>query len=334
MSPSSRSVALWLFSCAGLVFLMTIVGAITRLTGSGLSIVVWQPLIGTLPPMSESAWNAMFALYKQSPEFIKKNSWMELTDFKAIFFWEWFHRLLGRIIGLAYALPLIWLWVCGRIPQGKAPMLLLILALGGAQGVMGWYMVSSGLVDHPEVSHFRLAAHLGLAVILYALMIWIGLEMWTNEGPPRRLPENLRVHGWIGLYAVGLTMIWGAFTAGLDAGLVYNSFPLMGSGLIPPEIGAMNPGWINFFHNPVAVQFVHRWMGVTTTLILLAYGLRAWKAGVFDSGVCTLSLMAIFQATLGILTLLLGVPVWLAATHQGGALLLLALLLLCLRRTG
>lgn len=329
MSASAdRSIALWLFSCAGLVFAMTIVGAITRLTGSGLSIVVWQPLIGALPPMSESAWTAMFDLYKQSPEFIHRNSWMDLSDFKAIFFWEWGHRLLGRLIGLAYALPLVWFTVRRQIPSGKAPVLWLILALGGVQGGMGWYMVSSGLVDRPDVSHFRLAAHLGLAVLLYGLMVWAGRDIQTGRAPVRDLPAALRLHGWIGLYAVILTMIWGAFTAGLDAGLVYNSFPRMGDGIIPPEIGAMKPGWVNIFHNPVAVQFTHRWMGVVTALILVGYSLHAWRAGAADARSCALGAMAVFQAGLGISTLLLGVPVWLAALHQGGALVLLTLLLL------
>jgi cytochrome c oxidase assembly protein subunit 15 len=329
-TPSSRPVALWLFVCAGLILVMTLVGAVTRLTGSGLSIVVWQPLTGALPPLSAQAWDDMFALYKQSPEFLKKNSWMELADFKAIFFWEWFHRLLGRLIGLAYALPLAWFWVRGRIPAGYKPVLLGILALGWAQGAMGWYMVSSGLVDHPEVSHFRLAAHLGLAVALYALMIWTGRGLW---GPVRPLPgrARLRVHAWGCLYAVLITMIWGAFTAGLDAGLVYNTFPDMGGGLIPPEVAALDPVWTNAFQNPVTVQFAHRWLGVGTFLIVAFYGLRlVRRKETRDAG--ALMGVATLQVGLGIATLVSGVPVLLAAAHQGGALVLLTVLLLHLRR--
>ncbi|HRC27035.1 MAG TPA: COX15/CtaA family protein [Alphaproteobacteria bacterium] len=329
-TPSARPVALWLFICAGLILLMTLVGAVTRLTGSGLSIVVWQPLTGALPPLSAQAWNDMFALYKQSPEFLKKNSWMELADFKAIFFWEWFHRLLGRLIGLAYAVPLLWFWVRGHIPARYKPALLGLLALGGAQGAMGWYMVSSGLVDHPEVSHFRLAAHLGLAVALYALMIWTGRGLW---GPVRPLPDraHLRIHAWVCLYAVLITMIWGAFTAGLDAGLVYNTFPAMGEGLIPPEVAALHPAWTNAFQNPVTVQFAHRWLGIGTFLILAFYGVRLMRRKeTRDAGVLVGA--ASLQVGLGIATLVSGVPVLLATAHQGGALVLLTVLLLHLRR--
>lgn len=329
--PATRPVALWLFSCAGLIFLMTLVGAITRLTGSGLSIVVWQPLIGIVPPLSESAWNEMFDLYKASPEYLKKNSWMDLPDFKAIFFWEWFHRLLGRLIGLAYALPLAWFWIRGRIPPNVKPILILILALGGAQGLMGWYMVSSGLVDRPEVSHFRLAAHLGLAIALYALMIWVARSLW-GAANPQQISSGLRIHAWVALYAILLTMIWGAFTAGLDAGLIYNTFPHMGEGLIPPEAGAMSPVWTNAFQNPVTVQFIHRWMGIGSVLILLGYWLRLVDLKTAQTDSHALAAMAMLQAGLGIATLLLGVPVWVATAHQGGALVLLAILLLHLRR--
>lgn len=328
---SSRPVALWLFACAGLIFLMTLVGAITRLTGSGLSIVVWQPLTGALPPLTEEAWNDMFALYKTSPEYLKKNNWMDLSDFKTIFFWEWFHRLLGRLIGLVFAIPLVWFWIRGHIPSGKKPVLLGLLVLGAAQGAMGWYMVSSGLVDRPDVSHFRLAAHLGLAVVLYAVMLWAGRDLW---GPItlQPSPQGLRIHAWTGLYACVLAMIWGAFTAGLDAGLVYNTFPLMGDHLIPPETGAITPVWTNAFHNPVAVQLFHRWLGIATFAILFGYAIRIHNSPASRRDALLIGGMGTLQATLGIATLLLGVPVWLATAHQAGALILLTFILLHLKR--
>lgn len=335
-APSTRPLALWLFACAGLVFAMTLIGAITRLTGSGLSIAVWAPVSGTLPPLTPAAWEAMFRLYQETPEFRLRNAWMDLEAFKTIFFWEWFHRLFGRLIGLAYAGPLVWFWIKGRIPRGWHGRLLALLGLGFAQGALGWYMVASGLVDRPSVSHLRLAAHLGLATLIAALMLWCGLRLWgqaaASVAESARRPLALHATGTIALTA--LALLWGAFTAGLDAGLVHNTFPLMAGRLVPPEFGFERPLWLDLTHNPVSVQFVHRWLGVLTALTAAGFSIHAWRRGLRDRVFAWPGLAALAQAGLGIATLLSGVPIVLAVAHQGGALILLGTLIAARQRLG
>lgn len=334
LNPSTRPLALWLFACAGLVFVMTLVGAVTRLTESGLSIAVWEPLVGAIPPLTEAAWERMFRIYQETPEFRLKNAWMGIGDFKTIFFWEWFHRLFGRLIGIAYAAPMVWFWVRRRIPPGWHGRLLFLFGLGIAQGAMGWYMVASGLVDRPAVSHLRLAAHLGLATLIAALMLRYGLELWHRgkEDPqPAEIPPAargaLRLHAAIAMACVVLAMLWGAFTAGLDAGLIYNSFPLMGSGVIPAELGFQSPLWLDLTHNPVSVQFVHRWLGVLAALVAIGFLVHAWRRGSRGAVFLLPGLAAVLQLGLGIATLLSGVDLILATAHQGGALALLGTLI-------
>lgn len=302
-----------------MVFAMALIGAITRLTDSGLSIVEWKPLMGTLPPLSEQEWQRVYELYKQSPEFIHKHHWMALDDFKQIFFWEWFHRLWGRLIGLVYVLPLCWFWIKKKIPSGYGKKLLFILFLGAMQGVMGWYMVMSGLVDRPAVSHYRLAAHLSLAFIVFALLWWTALDLrqarHSNDNIRKDLTRHTVTGGWGATALLSLTIIWGAFVAGLDAGLVYNSFPLMNGQFFPPEsFAAAAPlehhGW---------VQFTHRWLAVVTGLFLIAYSFIVRDKALF--------LMVLIQIGLGITTLLSQVMILPAVLHQGGAFILLALLL-------
>ncbi len=303
----------WLFFNAAMVFAMAVIGAITRLTESGLSMVEWKPLIGAIPPLSETEWQRVFGLYKLTPEFIHKNSWMELADFQKIFFWEWLHRLWGRLIGLVYALPLAWFWIKGQIPQGYKGKLLFILALGGAQGVMGWYMVVSGLVDRPDVSHFRLAAHLLLALIIYCALLWIAFD-FTNkkEGPTSFC---LKRHGWIAFALLSITITWGAFTAGLDGGMLYNTWPMMDAYWIPPEV----TGLFAILHDPAAVQFIHRWIAIAAFVALATFG---WRMKNFP-----LMGMAFLQVGLGIGTVLSQVSIHVAATHQAGALILLGLMI-------
>jgi cytochrome c oxidase assembly protein subunit 15 len=325
-----RSLALWLFGCAGLVFLMVIIGAITRLTESGLSITEWRPLIGAIPPLSAQDWQDVFALYQQTPEFQKKNFWMDIDDFKLIFFWEWLHRFMGRIIGLAYGLPLLWFWVKGLIPRGYKLKLFGLLLLGGAQGFMGWFMVQSGLVDIPAVSHYRLAAHLGLAFVIFCLLIWLGLSI---AGSKRAPSPALFWHSVAVLGLVVITILWGAFTAGLDAGLLYNEYPLMGGGIAPPDLLFQQPAWINFFENPSAVQFTHRWLAALSVLGLLSLWLHGWRAGKAFAALHGLGTMAIIQFSLGVATLLSGVNIIIAAAHQAGALIVLLLLVMVLHRT-
>ncbi len=310
--------AVWLFITAFMVFGMAVIGAITRLTESGLSIAEWKPLMGAIPPLNEAEWTRVFNLYKETPEFLHKHHWMELADFKRIFFWEWLHRLWGRLIGLVFALPLTWFWIKGQIPPGYKTKFLGLLLLGGLQGFVGWFMVKSGLIDRPSVSHFRLAAHLTLALILYGFLLWTGFRLLQRP----RIEScfcKLR-HGWVALGFVAVTVIWGAFTAGLDGGMVYNTWPKMNAYWMPPEV----TGLFSVLHDPAAVQFVHRWLAVTTAVFVLWFAARVknpWIAA-----------MVFVQVGLGISTLMSQVDIHLAAAHQAGAMILIALILSQLER--
>ena len=240
------------------------VGGVTRLTHSGLSIVEWQPLLGAIPPLSEADWRSVFAKYQQSPEYLKVNLHMTLAEFKFIFWWEWVHRLLGRLIGVVFFVPFLWFLLRGKLSRATAPQLMPKLlgffVLGGLQGVLGWYMVKSGLVDNPHVSQFRLAAHLGLAFLIFGLMWWTGLGLLAPRvvaarGTPLR---KIQLAG-AALAALLLVMVLsGALVAGTHAGLIYNTFPLMGAGVMPPDLLALQPAWTNFFENQIMIQFDHR----------------------------------------------------------------------------
>lgn len=317
LSAPHKAFINWLFFTAFMVFAMAVIGAITRLTESGLSMVEWKPLIGAIPPLSEAEWHRVFDLYKETPEFQHKNSWMQLEDFKKIFFWEWLHRLWGRVIGLVYALPLLWFWVRGQIPQGYKGKLLFVLLLGAGQGFMGWYMVMSGLVDRPDVSHFRLAAHLSLALVIYAALLWIAFDLKGRDKISCSFGQ-LR-HGWIAFAFIAVTIVWGAFVAGLDGGMVYNTWPKMDAHWIPPEV----TGLFAITHDPAAVQFVHRWIAVLTGLIVFSY---AWRV---KSG--SIAFMMFAQIGLGIATVMTQVSIPLAAAHQAGAMILIALMVYSLQ---
>ena len=323
------AVVTWLYSCCALVFMMVIVGAITRLTDSGLSMVEWRPLLGFLPPMNDSEWNRVYELYQASPEFEKKHFWMNLHDFKQIFFWEWFHRFLGRLIGLVFALPLLWFAITRKIPKGYGLKFLGLLILGGAQGLMGWYMVKSGLYDEPYVSHYRLAAHLSLAFLVFTLLLWCALSIRATYGDGI---NELYAHTWAVLGVLIVTIFWGAYVAGLDAGLIYNdSFPKMGGQWIPPDIAQYSPLWINFFETPSGVQFVHRWLAMLTVLAVLTLVVHARTKGVRHWSNHAIAAMVLIQFCLGLTTLLSNVYVPVAVLHQTGALILLGLLVVNLR---
>lgn len=328
-AKNMKILSVWLACCCALVFAMVMIGAITRLSEAGLSITEWKPLLGAIPPLNQAQWDHVFALYKQSPEFRDAHYWMELADFKKIYFWEWFHRLLGRLIGIVYAAPLVFFWIRGLIPQGYKLKLLGLFILGGMQGVLGWWMVKSGLIDVPSVSHYRLAAHLALALLIYSLMLYASLVF---RGAVRAPSKPLYIHAWIALAFVIVTMTWGAFTAGLDAGLIYNEFPLMGGGFVPPDMWHRAPAWINLLENQAAVQFAHRWLAVSTALVLLSLVGHA-LARKEDSGVFwALGAMAFAQVGLGIATLLSGVYLHIAVAHQAGAVVILSLLVALLYR--
>ena len=328
-----KNLAKWLLICCSLVFVMITVGAITRLTESGLSIVEWKPVIGAIPPLSESAWRTEFEAYKLSPEFMKKNFWMTVDDFKTIYFWEWFHRFLGRLIGLAYALPCLYFWSKKRIPQGyriKLPALVLLVAV---QGAMGWYMVKSGLVDQPAVSHYRLAAHLGLALLLYGLSLWYALDFWRTEKENAPRPNHtLSKFGWGTFALIATTILWGAFTAGLDAGLVYNdTFPKMGENWIPSELANSKSLIFGVLETHAGVQFLHRWLAMTTALTVILYASFAIQVAKREELVFRfLIIMVVLQLGLGLTTLFTGVAIIPAVLHQAGAVILLSLMLLSL----
>jgi cytochrome c oxidase assembly protein subunit 15 len=311
--PDRRSVASWLIACAALVFLIVVVGGITRLTRSGLSIVEWQPLIGAIPPLSQADWLELFEKYRQTPEYRLVNRGMTLEAFKGIFWWEYIHRLLARLIGLVFLVPFLWFLWKRTVRGALAWKLWGIFALGAAQGALGWFMVKSGLVDDPRVSHFRLTAHLGLALAVFAAQLWLGLGL---------LRERTRLDGFaVALpVLVFLMALTGGMVAGLRAGYAYNTFPLMNGHVVPPEILTLEPWWRNFGYNMATVQFVHRaFFWAFAILIPLAW----WR---YRGLPAAHALMAAFvlQAALGIATLLMGVPVGLGAAHQGGAVLFLA----------
>ena len=324
----SRAIGRWLMACCLVLFVLVVVGGATRLTGSGLSIVDWRPVTGMVPPMSTEVWLSEFEKYRQSPEYQKVNRGMSLDEFKRIYWWEWGHRQLARFLGLIFAVPLIWFWVRRRIPQALRWPLVGILGLGALQGWMGWYMVSSGLVDIPRVSPYRLAAHLSLALIIFAAMFWIALRcLWPNAHKGTALTRGGRRAVLTVLSLLVVTILSGAFVAGLKAGYVYNTFPLMGGRIIPEGILYLSPWWLNFFENPATVQFTHRLLGIGT--LLLAVGLWGWSLRqslprALQLGFHALVILALMQATLGITTLLMHVPVSLGTAHQGGAVLLLA----------
>lgn len=338
-----RAMAVWLYAVAALVFAMTVIGAITRLTESGLSMVEWRPLIGALPPLDAAEWQRVFDLYRQTPEYRLVNAGMTLAEFKTIFFWEWFHRLWGRLIGLAFAVPLVWFWLAGRLAgrPALAWRLVGLLVLGGLQGVLGWVMVESGLVDRPSVSHYRLAAHLGLAILVYALLLWQAAALW--DGASRRVPAGGRAAAWLALATVGLAVLWGAFVAGLDAGIGYNTWPLMGDHLVAPQawrteaayVAAGRPVavWQLPFENAALVQFLHRWLGIAALIAVAVYAWRLAGAGMRRAAAALL-VAGVLQVGLGIATLLTVVALPLAALHQAGALVLVGFLVLTLRRLG
>jgi cytochrome c oxidase assembly protein subunit 15 len=317
----ARAVALWLFTVAGLVALMVVIGGLTRLTESGLSMVEWKPITGWLPPLSEAAWIAEFEKYKQFPEYQKINTGMTLDGFQSIYWLEYIHRVLGRLIGIAFAVPMLLFWIAGRIPSGMKRHLVAMFLLGGSQGALGWFMVASGLVDHPDVSHYRLTAHLGLAFFIFAYLLWGGLSL---------LRYGRMVSGRGGGLAAALTVLVfvqvlsGGLVAGMNAGLAHNTWPLMDGAFIPDGLLIANPWWINFVENAMTVQFQHRMLAycVFVLAIITAVSLKGKAATGLRHGLLTAVLV---QLGLGIATLLAHVPVSLGTLHQAGAVAVLGM---------
>jgi cytochrome c oxidase assembly protein subunit 15 len=329
---SRRAVGWWLIACCGLIFAMVVIGGITRLTESGLSIVTWAPIGGAIPPLDHADWERLFAEYRLTPQYRQINQGMSLEAFRTIFWWEYVHRLWGRLIGLAFLAPLVWFGATGRLERRLRLPLAGIFLLGGLQGALGWWMVASGLRDVPWVSAYRLTAHLGLALLIYAVTLWIGVGLLRRGAPVAAAPAAARRAAFGVVALVFTTILAGGFVAGTDAGLIYNSFPWMGDGLIPPDYRNPALGLVqNAFENHPAVQFHHRVLAVTTVTAIAGFWLaarhRAGSAGARHALDLLLAL-ALLQAGLGISTLLLRVPIPLAALHQAGAVALLTAALL------
>lgn len=320
----NRAVAVWLFVCAGLVFAMVVVGGVTRLTGSGLSITEWKPIMGALPPMNAADWNEAFEKYRAIPQYAAVNAGMSLDSFKFIFWWEWAHRLLGRFIGLAFALPFAAFLILRRMPRRLIWRCAVLLGLGGLQGLIGWWMVSSGLSERIDVAPERLTVHLGLALLIFMGLIWTGLEAWSGESHGRS-PAAWSRGAAILLGAVFVQCLLGGLVAGAKAGYIYTDWPLMNGAFLPPV--EWGQGWIAFLHDQALVQFNHR----IGAYVLLAggtiYAVQAWRwrlAGGLGAAAFVVAAALWLQALLGVATLMTAVPLWLGALHQAGAALVLA----------
>lgn len=328
----NRAMAIWLFICCAMIFAMVVLGGVTRLTHSGLSMVEWKPVTGLLPPLGEEEWQDIFGKYQQSPEYQKINKGMDLGEFKGIFWLEYIHRLWGRAIGAAFLLPFVFFLVKGWIGRTLGFHLAGIFVLGGLQGLLGWYMVKSGLVDRPDVSQYRLAAHLLAAFAIYGYIFWIALKLLfpAPGGPLSPAAAGLKRLALLIVILTFVTVLSGALVAGLDAGMAYNTFPLMEGRLVPEGIFDMSPWVVNFFENIATVQFDHRVLAITTFISVLVLWLRGRNTALSGRGaraIHALAMVALVQVALGISTLLLFVPVTLAVIHQAGAQVLFTLAL-------
>ncbi len=315
-------IAGWLFVMIAMVLAMVVLGGVTRLTHSGLSMVEWRPVTGWLPPLNEATWQAVFDKYRQSPEFLKVNADMDLAGFKSIFWLEFLHRLWGRIIGVVFVVPFVFFVWRGWFNRSLAQKLLLLLVLGGLQGLMGWYMVKSGLVDRPDVSQYRLVAHFGLALVIIGYMFWLalGLLFPDRHGPGQGLSRFAAAIAGLAF----ITALSGGFVAGLDAGFAYNTFPLIDGAIVPDGLYPLSPWFLGAFEDILTVQFNHRTLAESLVLLVVVFWLLARRRVSHRRphwAVNTLAAAVIAQALLGISTLLLVVPVPLAATHQAGAVI-------------
>ena len=328
-SSSERAIAAWLLACCVLVFAVIVVGGITRLSHAGLSITEWQPIVGTLPPLSAADWEDAFAKYRATPEYQQVNRGMTLEAFKRIYWWEYVHRLLGRLVGVAFIVPLaVFAWR-RRIPEGLVWKLAGVFVLGGLQGALGWYMVKSGLVDDPRVSQFRLTAHLTLAFLILGAMLWLALSLlYPKRNRLRAEAASARRWSHATLACVLAMVVTGGFVAGLRAGKAYNTFPLMNGELVPAGIMMIDPWWKNFFWNIVTVQFDHRMLAL---LLLIVVVVLLWKVrAAMDlphrarTTARLLGALVVLQVALGVSTLLLAVPLVLGTLHQAGAALVFA----------
>lgn len=335
MKKDNKAVIYWLLTGCILIFIMVVVGGITRLTHSGLSISNYKLISGTIPPMNDVEWNEAFELYKQYPEYQKLNNHFNIEEFKDIYFWEWIHRVIGRFIGLVFIIPFIYFLIKKRLSKSTIKKATILLIMGGFQGFLGWYMVKSGLVDRPDVSHYRLAAHLTTAFLTFAYTFWVALDlMFPNK---KAVDKKLRNFIRIALVVLIIQIIYGAFVAGLDAGWIHNHWPLMNEGKWIHETVYIeqNPTYLNFLEGKSGVQFVHRIFAYVVVIFILAIWYKAKRMTLTSfqtKGINILLAMVGVQFLLGVLTLILAVPVWLGVLHQVGAFILLSAMTFTLHR--
>jgi cytochrome c oxidase assembly protein subunit 15 len=328
-AAARRAVSLWLWFVAALIVAMVIVGGATRLTESGLSITEWQPLLGAIPPLNHAEWLSAFEKYKQIPQYTIMNDGMTLSAFKSIYWWEWSHRFLGRFIGVAFALPLLYFWLTGKLRSGWGLKFLGILALGGLQGFIGWYMVKSGLSHRVDVSQYRLALHLTTALTILALVIWLALDEWptARRVTGGRVTPAIRRMAVVVVAFVALQIVLGAFVAGLKAGLIYNTWPTMDGQWVPSDYW-ITPAYLSFFESHAAAQFNHRIVAYLVALAVFAelwFVLRGSRESWVRTSAILLGCAVLVQISLGIATLLAHDPLELALLHQGGGTLVLIL---------
>ena len=335
MKKDNRKVIYWLLTGCLLIFIMVVVGGITRLTHSGLSISNYKLISGTIPPMNETEWQEAFDLYKQYPEYQKLNSHFNLEDFKDIYFWEWLHRLIGRLIGIVFFIPFLYFLFTKQLTKPTIQKAFILLCMGAFQGFLGWYMVKSGLVDNPDVSHYRLAAHLTTAFITFAYTFWVALDLMFPDR--KQINKNFRNLVRWGLAILLLQIIYGAFVAGLDAGFIHNHWPMMSEGKFMHETVYIeqDPLYKNFIEGKSGVQFVHRILAFVVVGFILAIYFKSKKITLiaFQKKSINVLLMIVgIQFLLGVFTILLQVPVWLGVAHQVGAFFLLSAMTFTLHR--
>jgi cytochrome c oxidase assembly protein subunit 15 len=324
-----RALRIWLVVIALMVSATAIVGAATRLTGSGLSITEWEPILGIIPPLTEADWQAAFAKYKAIPQYQQVNRGMSLAAFQTIYWWEWSHRLIARTIGIVFLVPFLWFLARGRIPRSLAPRLVLLFLLGGLQGAVGWYMVRSGLVDRVSVSQYRLAVHLGLAVLILGLLVWTFCDLRERRAAVllATVSPGQRAMAAVVLSVTYVQILLGALVAGLKAGMTYNTWPLMDGALVPGGLLQLSPWYLNLFENPAMVQFNHRMAGYLLAVLAIAHAVSVIRAADDERVRATAGLLAalvLAQVGIGIWTLLAWVPLSLGIAHQAGALIVFA----------
>jgi cytochrome c oxidase assembly protein subunit 15 len=335
MKRDNKRVIYWLLTGCLLIFIMVVVGGITRLTHSGLSISNYKLISGVIPPMNEFEWEQAFDLYKQYPEYQKLNNHFDLQDFKDIYFWEWLHRVIGRFIGLVFLLPFIYFLITKQLTKPTIKKSIILLCMGAFQGFMGWYMVKSGLIDNPDVSHYRLAAHLTTAFITFAYTFWVALDLIY----PNRKVINTSFRNFIrlSLAILLIQIIYGAFVAGLDAGFIHNHWPMMSEGKFMHETVYIeqNPIYKNFIEGRSGVQFVHRILAYVVVVFIIGIWIKSKKLDVTaiqSKGISSLLIVLVIQFLLGVFTILMQVPVWLGVAHQVGAFFLLSAMIFTLHR--